>query len=538
MTFLGMVTMHNKNLYSFHTSRKIVFFSFLLVCLMGTLPVVLAQELLKDIEPSQIKLIDKLDVSYKINSTGSYHRELKQLDPIVWIDSYELDDNGYRNYHVDSRKTFSQDENITIDFYYDVQPDWIKHINHDGVHVKTYFPSEWNWDNGTLSLVVDGIVQGYGSSTFPIGVTGPTWASEGDFYGEFDSSSSQVNGVDSVTLDIVNEITLSVWAKPLDVSKNRIFNKKWTYAIYTESDDVKFLIYNSTNNGNILTSTDSVSVDSWFNIVGVCNGSNLTIYVDGDFKVSSIMSQVDSIRNSTYDYFVGGIGGSELWNGSIDELRVYNKSLTLTQIIEINNSGRTANSSLYDNGNLMLWIDFDDYSVEDKSSNSNHGTNTNVTFGEVSRDMRTLTLDKHYSISGHTDPPSFVALLSEIYYTPLNLTFTAMYEAYTPSYHDFNFVLERSKFKPSKAFDSEKIPKKDELIDFSKNVLDESKEFLTESVEESLDEGKEIVEDVKNVKSWESFIKFLANHYLGILVIIMFFIFLAVLSFRRGGKKK
>ena len=63
------------------------------------------------------------------------------------------------------------------------------------------------------------------------------------------------------------------------------------------------------------------------------------------------------------------------FNGSIDELRVYNQTLIQSQISEIYNSGRIANSSLPSDG-LVLWYSFDEgtgTTIYDKSGNGNHG---------------------------------------------------------------------------------------------------------------------------------------------------------------------
>ena len=48
----------------------------------------------------------------------------------------------------------------------------------------------------------------------------------------------------------------------------------------------------------------------------------------------------------------------------------------------------------------MLNINFDDFSVGDKSGNNNNGINTNVTFGVVENFIVTLVLGTDYEING------------------------------------------------------------------------------------------------------------------------------------------
>ena len=80
-------------------------------------------------------------------------------------------------------------------------------------------------------------------------------------------------------------------------------------------------------------------------------------------------------HEKTNDDFNIGRHSPDYFNGGIDEVRIYNRSLSSLEVSEIYNSGRIANSSLPSNG-LVLWYAFDensDTTVHDLSGNGNDG---------------------------------------------------------------------------------------------------------------------------------------------------------------------
>ena len=186
---------------------------------------ILSKKNLSSQDPKQVDILDRLDSSYIIDDSGVYFKALKQTNPIVWIDKKVKD-----VYHVDSRRDFVENESVTLKFFYDIQPDYIKHITHSGKYDKTYFPTQWDWESncsgeqeeqicqgGWVTIEVENIEEGYGSSTFPIGITGPTWANDGQFFGEFDGSTSVVSGSNTIS---AYPFTLSAWLRTDDITSD------------------------------------------------------------------------------------------------------------------------------------------------------------------------------------------------------------------------------------------------------------------------------------------------------------------------------
>ena len=88
-------------------------------------------------------------------------------------------------------------------------------------------------------------------------------------------------------------------------------------------------------------STDrDLTKGKWYHLAGVYNQNtgDYSFYLDGEeqSKVppsSAPVSQSSKIQNTTIDQYIGqGKAGDNNWNGSLDEFRIYNRSLSEQEI--------------------------------------------------------------------------------------------------------------------------------------------------------------------------------------------------------------
>ena len=88
---------------------------------------------------------------------------------------------------------------------------------------------------------------------------------------------------------------------------------------------IDFIYFTSSSRGSFvsLTSTATVSTNTWYHLAVVWNGSTLTVYKDG---TSIASSSVSSIYQSVANIAVGGFtgAGADPMNGHIDEIRISN----------------------------------------------------------------------------------------------------------------------------------------------------------------------------------------------------------------------
>jgi hypothetical protein len=107
----------------------------------------------------------------------------------------------------------------------------------------------------------------------------------------------------------------------------------YAYELVVNSDGYPQLwLYSGTDNG--LTATQAVSLNSWNFIVGVYNNSNMKLYINGNLAGERTIGSI-TIFNNNQILTIGAwdLGYLRHWNGTIDEVRVYNRALTNEEIL-------------------------------------------------------------------------------------------------------------------------------------------------------------------------------------------------------------
>jgi len=195
---------------------------------------------------------------------------------------------------------------------------------------------------------------------------------------DFDGVNDKISLPDLLyTLNVSNNFSVSGWFKINSDSDGFILSSSSSFhnriTITAQNDIIKFGTYNGSTYSP--TSSDFISADTWIYLTAI-HYSNMTniLYLN-----NILQSGINGSSNpgSSYNSYIGSStdGSSGFFNGSIDEVRIYNKELTLTEVQEIYNSSRQANSSLPSDG-LVLWYSFDENNgtiVHDKSGNGYDG---------------------------------------------------------------------------------------------------------------------------------------------------------------------
>ena len=155
-------------------------------------------------------------------------------------------------------------------------------------------------------------------------------------------------------------------AFPYAVAVNDCVSNKTGFFIYTGSG--------STCDTDVYSNT-SVNDGEWHYVVGVRDGSNLHMYVDGVLENTGSISDSDYSNNSPIT--IGAYNsGDYYFSGSIDDVRIYNRALTSTDIQALYNSGTVQRKTVSETNLIGHWT-FDDASGDtatDSSGNSNIGT--------------------------------------------------------------------------------------------------------------------------------------------------------------------
>jgi hypothetical protein len=142
---------------------------------------------------------------------------------------------------------------------------------------------------------------------------------------------------------------------------------KYPFDIVLTYDRIKFEIASDSSNRTYMYSVTSIPTASWTHVVCQKTGSNIELYINGTFNTSassaswinktdtSISKNINelTIGNKIYQWnYKNSANTYQLTrplNGSIDELRIYNKALSVAQISLLNNRNETTGSFLQTN---------------------------------------------------------------------------------------------------------------------------------------------------------------------------------------------
>lgn len=227
------------------------------------------------------------------------------------------------------------------------------------------------------------------------------------------NSSSYVSVPNSSTVNLTGSFSIEAWVNPSNTSNKGLIAKGGSlgttlrYGIRITSSRVVLL----TNGGPKLSSkvTSLIPVNAWTHISATYNSvsGNFNIYINGLLDTSAVVAGATPSSN-TDSLYVGISGASTPFNGKLDEVRLWNRELTAT---EVNNNMRTAlesSSGIY-NG-LVLSMTFQNpvnsspFSFNDQSGNNNNGFGRNVTqFDQSFRPSHTISQNECVKFNGNND---------------------------------------------------------------------------------------------------------------------------------------
>ena len=112
--------------------------------------------------------------------------------------------------------------------------------------------------------------------------------------------------------------------------------------MYQNGSDLQFWVSQSGNiTETVLTSTSFTADDgNWHHAVGVCNGTNIQLYIDGVLNVSGTNS-IAGINTSTYINEIGSrtTGTANFFGGNISNIAIWDSALTAGNILTLYNNG-------------------------------------------------------------------------------------------------------------------------------------------------------------------------------------------------------
>jgi len=167
-------------------------------------------------------------------------------------------------------------------------------------------------------------------------ITAATWSTAGKFGKalSFNGTSARVLIPDSPTLDLTSAFTLEGWAFPTAtqaVWRTLVDKDVDRYYLMTSSDATGGPAVGGTfTNGTQLYAPAALAANTWTHLAATYDRTTLRLYVNG-VQVAS-RSSTTAVDTSANNLNIGANSYGEYFAGRIDEVRVYNRALTVNEI--------------------------------------------------------------------------------------------------------------------------------------------------------------------------------------------------------------
>ena len=156
-----------------------------------------------------------------------------------------------------------------------------------------------------------------------------------------DSDYAQIS--DSPSLDVTTQISISIWVKFGTNKLQEIVCKRdgvdrAYYLLMNPGEEIEFTIstdgVNATDRAK--SSTSTFSTTKWYHLVGTYDSiSGINLYID------EVLQETDyfvggAINNAASDLYIGRLGGgAEYFDGQCDNVAIYNRALSASEIAEL-----------------------------------------------------------------------------------------------------------------------------------------------------------------------------------------------------------
>lgn len=229
-------------------------------------------------------------------------------------------------------------------------PNWEK--MYDPVNPPTWkngLVGYWRFDEGNNITAYDS-----SGNRFNGILQGPAWAcgAFGNALSYNRNKNAWVAITSSGSLSTLNQFSISAWVNytPPGSGNDPYIVRRvggdsmWLYVQAASPLKAVFGFYDGAYKQ--VTTTGAIPTNQWTNIVGAYDGATLSIYINGIFNNNLPAS--GTMINQGGDVLIGNYnkGNMGIWSGLIDQVQIWNRSLTQNEITQIYNFGPSEISRL------------------------------------------------------------------------------------------------------------------------------------------------------------------------------------------------
>lgn len=190
------------------------------------------------------------------------------------------------------------------------------------------------------------------------------------YSGAFDGSGDYISVPSSSSLSIGGSLTITAWIRK---DTTGVFGAILAKRDTSGSNTNYQLIVRNTNvlsfyqGGTVVNDTTALSANTWYHIAVVATSGSTDFYINGSLSSSQSGTTITSTSANLY---IGQVVNASYWDGYMDEIAIFDRALTSTEI------GNIYNNKTYLSPVALYRLEND---VTD-SIGSNDGTNNGVTF--------------------------------------------------------------------------------------------------------------------------------------------------------------
>lgn len=203
---------------------------------------------------------------------------------------------------------------------------------------------------------------------------GSTQAIEGKIgtAASFNGSSSYINLGNASSL-VSTDFTFSAWVKTTSTSTiflissavNPYYSK---IGVRSEGDGRLRCVYGNytSNEGNFYSTFNTINNGNWHHVVYFINQTTAKLYINGSLDTTHTLTVTPTINGNLEVgslYNTGASSRSSYWDGAIDQVRIFNKELSSSEVTtlygENNTSTTKSTTDIFDDGSGVALYEFE-----------------------------------------------------------------------------------------------------------------------------------------------------------------------------------
>ncbi len=179
---------------------------------------------------------------------------------------------------------------------------------------------------------------------------GPLWVGGRHFSAlKFDATDDLVNCGANASLKMANNLTFAGWVFPLSYgegSKGRMYDNQSAGGSTLQINNIDTTAGYVWSGGGDHKFPNSAVLSAWSYLVLTADSSNVILYLNGVQNTS--VATIGPLIASTGSFYIGNRGAADrTWDGILDDLRIYNRTLTASEALRLYVESSVPYSKLY-----------------------------------------------------------------------------------------------------------------------------------------------------------------------------------------------